>query len=85
MSNVLFVPRGQTISLSPGNKHFLHKHFYIKGGGPNIFASRGGQTFFVGGSGAYDHVDEEMVVSEANIFMSEASILSAGARIFRGS
>ena len=44
-----------------------------EGGGTNIFAA-----FFVGGSGAYDDVDEEMVVSEA-------SKLSAGARIFRGS
>ena len=37
-----------------------------------------------GGGGAYDDVDEEMFVSEANIFVSEASKLSAGARIFRG-
>ena len=51
----------------------------------------GGQTFFVGGSGAYDAVNEEMVVSEANypvseanIFVSKASKLSAGARILRG-
>ena len=51
----------------------------------------GGQTFFVGGSSAYADVDEEMVVSEGNylvskvnIFVSEASKLSAGARIFRG-
>ena len=44
----------------------------------------GGQTFFVGGSGAYDDDDEEMVVSEANIFVSEASKLSAGAKVFRG-
>ena len=46
---------------------------------------------YVGGSGGYDDVDEEMNVSEANflareasIFVSEASKLSAGARIFRG-
>ena len=51
----------------------------------------GGQTFFVGGSCAYDAVNEEMVVSEANypvsvanIFVSKASKLSAGARILRG-
>ena len=39
------------------------KHFYIEGGGTNFFASRGGgdKHFFVGGSGAYDDVDEEMV------------------------
>ena len=50
----------------------------------NIFASRGGDKhFFVGGGGANDDVDEEMVVSEANYLVSEASKLSAGARIFR--
>ena len=49
------------------------------------------QTFFVGGDGGYDDVDEEIDVSEvsflvsvANIFVSEASKLSTGARIFRG-
>ena len=49
---------------------------------------RGGQTFFVGGSGGFDDFDEEIdvsevnfLVSEANIFVSEASKLSAGARI----
>ena len=41
----------------------------------------GGQTFFVEGNGANDDDDEEMVVSEVNIFVSEASKLSAGARI----
>ena len=52
--------------------------------GTNILNIWGGQTFFVGCSGAYDDVDEEMVVSEANIFESKPSKLSAGARIFRG-
>ena len=65
-------------------------------GGTNIFTLRGGQTFlhreggqtfFVGGGGGHDDVDEEMdvsfLVSEANIFVSEASKLSAGARIVR--
>ena len=47
-----------------------------------IFASRGGQTFFCWRQ--YDDVDEKMVLSEANIFVSKASKLSAGARIFRG-
>ena len=96
----MFVPRGTNISYTQerGDKHFSHT-----GGWANIFALRGGetflhrvggrQTFFVGGSGAYDDVDEEeeMVVSEANFlgsgannFVSEASKLSAGARIFRG-
>ena len=51
----------------------------------------GGQPFFVGGSGSYDDVDEEIdvceasfLVSEADIFVSEASKLYAGARISRG-
>ena len=43
-----------------------------------------GQTFFVGGGGSYVDVDEEMGVSEANFTVSQASKLSAGARIFRG-
>ena len=104
--HVLFVPRGQTICLSPGgqtflshrrggDKHFSHtggdKHFCILWMGTNIFASRGGgQTFFVGGGSGYDDVDEEINVSEANIFVSEVNIfvsgaskLSAGTRIFR--
>ena len=50
----------------------------------NIFTWGGGQTFFDGGGGAYDNVDEEMDVSEANILVSEEGKLSAGARIFRG-
>ena len=43
-------------------------------------------TFSVGSDGGNDDVDseEEEDVSEANIFVSEASKLSAGARIFRG-
>ena len=47
-----------------------------------------GQTFYVGCDGGFDDVDEEMdvskanfLVSAANIFVSEASKLSAGARI----
>ena len=51
----------------------------------NIFASRGGGTFYVGGGGAYDDINEETDVSEANflvsaanIFVSEASKPSAG-------
>ena len=44
----------------------------------------GRQTFFVGGSGGYDDVDEEIEVSKANFLVSEASKLSAGARILRG-
>ena len=86
----LFVPGGQTFH-SHRRSGGGDKHFYIEEGGTNIFALRGGQTSFVRGSGAYDDVDEEMVVSTANFlvirgnnFVSEASKLSAGARIFRG-
>ena len=43
-----------------------------------------GQTFYVGGSGGYHDVDEEMDMRKANIFVSEASKVSVGARIFRG-
>ena len=50
--DVLFVPGGQTICLSPG-----------------------GQTFFVGGGGGFDDVDEEIDVSKANFPVSEANIL----------
>ena len=60
------------------------KHFYIEGGGTKIF-TWGGQTSYVGGVGGYDDVDEEMDVSKANILVREASKLSTGARIFRGS
>ena len=41
----------------------------------------GRQTFYVGGGGAYDDVDEEMNVSEANFLVSAASKFSAVARI----
>ena len=64
---------------SPGAKHFLHT-----GGGTNILTQRRGQTFYVGGSGGYDDVNEEMDVREANFFVSEVSKLSARARIFCG-
>ena len=60
-------------------------------GGQTFLHRGGGQTFFVGDGGGYDDADEEMdmsaanfLVSAANIFVSEASKLSAGARIFRG-
>ena len=71
MSNVLFVPGGQTICLSPGGQTFLthrrggDKHFYIEGG----------QKFFVGGSVGFDDVEEEIDVSEANICVSGAECL----------
>ena len=68
----------------PWGKHFLHtggrgeQTFLLGEGDKHFYLGRGGQTFFVGGGGAYDDVDEELVV---NIFVSEASKLSAGARI----
>ena len=49
-----------------------------------MFTQRGGQTFDVGGSGGYHDVYEEMDVSEVNIFVSEVSKFSAGARSFMG-
>ena len=58
----------------PGDKHFLH----TGGGGQTFFTHRrgdkhfshtgGGQTFFVGGGGSYDYVDEEIIVSAAKVF-----------------
>ena len=33
--------------------------------GKQYCSEGGGQTFYVGGSGGYDHVDEEMDMSEA--------------------
>ena len=76
--------------MSPGDKQFVcplgDKKFSYTAGGDKHFSHTGGgdKHFFVGGGVAYDDVDEEMVVSEANIFVSEVSMLSAGARIFRG-
>ena len=50
-----------------------------------LIEREGGQTFF-GIGGGDDDVDggEEEDVSKANKFVSEASKLSAGAKIFRG-
>ena len=67
--------------LSPGGQTFSTHSW---GGGQTFFTDRGGQTFYVGGGGAYDDVDEEVDVSKVNFLVSEASKLSAGARIFRG-
>ena len=86
--HVLFVLGGQTICLSPGGQTFLthrrggDKHFSHTGerGGDKHFS----HTFYVGGGGTYDDVVEELVVSGANFLVTEASKLSAGARIFRG-
>ena len=76
----------------PGDKHFSHtgegggtNNFDIWRGGQTFLPHRGGQTFYVEDVGGDDDVDgEEEDVSEANILVSEASKLSAGARIFRG-
>ena len=43
-----------------------------------------GQTFYVGNGGDVADVKCEEDVSEASILLSEGSMLSAGARIFRG-
>ena len=91
-TNNLFLPRGQTFLTyrRGGDKHFSHtggrggQTFLTHRGGANIFYTQGGQTFFVGGGGSYDYVDEEIDVSEASFLVSEASKLSAGARIFSG-
>ena len=89
--HVLFVPRGTNISDTQerwGQTFLTHRR---EGGGANIFTLRGEQTFYVGGDDAYDDVDEEIDLSEANFPASEANILvsevskpSAGARTFRG-
>ena len=56
-----------------------------QGGQTFLHWEGGGQTFYVKDVGGDDDVDgEEEDVSEANILVSEASKLSAGARIFRG-
>ena len=79
--HVLFVPGGQTSLTHRMEGQIFFSHM----GGTNLFALRaGGRKFFVGGGGSYDDVDEEIDVSEANIFVSEASKPSAGDRIFRG-
>ena len=56
VSNVLFVPGGQTFLTHRrgGDKHFSHT------GGDKHFCILGGQTFFVGGGGGFDDVDEEI-------------------------
>ena len=61
-----------------GDKHFSH---WV---GTNSFTLKEGQTFYVGGRGAYDDVDEGVDVSKANNLVNKASKLSAGAGIFRG-
>ena len=72
------------------NKHFCEQSKQGPiAGGSNIFTHKGvdklfytewgGQTFSVGVDGGYDNVDGE---KEEDV--SEASMLSAGARILRG-
>ena len=65
----------------------MDKHFSHTGGRQTFLHRGGGQTFFVGGCGCFDDVDEEIdvgkenfLMSKANIFVSEASKLSAGAK-----
>ena len=73
---------GKHANREGGTKIFTHKE-----GGQTFLHIWGGQTFSVGSDGGNDDVDgeeEEEDVSEANILVSEASKLSAGARIFRG-
>ena len=74
VSKVFFVPGEQTF--------FTHRR------GQTFFTHRGDKLFFAGGGGGFDDVDEEtdvskanFLVSAANIFVSEACKLSAGARI----
>ena len=70
---LLFVPGGQTFLThrrkGEGQTFLTHrggdKHFYIEGGQKN----------FVGGSVGFDDVEEEIDVSEANIFVSGAECL----------
>ena len=66
-------------------------NIFIQGGGKHFYIVGGGQIFCDLGGGGRDDVDEEMyisevnfLVSEANIFFSEASKLSAETGIFRG-
>ena len=64
-----------------GYKHFSH----MRGGDKHFYTERWGQTFYIGDVGGDGDVDgEEEDVSKANIPVSEAGKLSAGARIFRG-
>ena len=66
--------------LSPGDKQIVCPQgtniFALKGWEKHFYIEVGGQTFYVGGSGGYYDVYEEMDVSEV-------SKLSAGARILR--
>ena len=77
-----------TFCLSPGGQTFLtHRrggtNISHTQGVTIIFCIEEGQTFlhwgwgltfFVGGGGGYDDVDEDMNVSKANFFVSEANI-----------
>ena len=48
------------------------------GGGDKHFTQRVGQTFYVGGGGGYDDVNDEMDVSEASFYVSNVC------KIFKG-
>ena len=87
MCYVLFVPRGQTICLSPRGQTFLTNRggqTFLHHWGENILHKVVDEHFVGIGGGDNDVDGEEEDVSEANIFVSEASKLSAGARILRG-
>ena len=59
------------------------QHSYNMGEGTNIFAQEKGQILCTWGDGGYDEVDydEEVDVSEANIFVCKGSKLFAGVKI----
>ena len=66
----MFVPGGQTFLThrrEGGQTILTHRR------GTNIFKQRGGQTFYVGGSGGYDDVYEVMDISEVNLFANSMS------------
>ena len=67
----------QSVSLSPGDKQLfvlrgINISYTQERGGQTFLHRGGGQPFFVAGGGAYDDIDEELDVSEANFLVSEA-------------
>ena len=84
-------PGSQTFLCPPGDTHFSNtggrgnKHFSHTGGDKHFHIEVVRQTFYIGEGGGYDDVDVDGEMSEANLLMSEASKLSVGFEIFRGS